>query len=230
MFKKLFRFIQPILKLPEDQSSTKGLIIIGAGGHAKVIIEIFREMGEKVDYCVGDLDSPDTCLGVTVLKGDEHLSNLYELGYKKVFVAIGDNFIRRRLADIAGHMGYHLINAISPNAVLSPSARLGKGIAIMSGTIVQADSVIEDLAIINTGATIDHDCQIGQAAHLAPQCVLAGNVIIGKAALLGIGCKVIPGMQIGQNATIGAGGVVISHIPDQTIAMGVPAKIVTKES
>lgn len=200
------------------------VVVIGAGGHAKVCIELLHAMGSQVAYCVGGEDGPDTCLGVPVLKGDSHLPELRKQGYSKVFVAIGANGVRQRLANAAGQLGYCLVNAVSPHSVISPSVRLGTGIAVMAGAIVNAETVIEDLAIINTGACIDHDCHIGKAVHIAPQCGLAGNVTVGAGSFLGVGCKVIPEVRIGENVTIGAGGVVVSDMASETRAVGVPAK------
>lgn len=201
------------------------VIVVGSGGHAKVCIELLRAMGRQVDYCVSVADSPDICMGVPVLKGNDHLIHLRDRGYKNLFVALGSNRLRQRLANMAIELGYHLINAISPQAIISQSARVGNGVAIMAGAIINAESVIDDLVIINTGATIDHDCRIGHAAHVAPQCGLAGNVIIGEASFLGIGCKVIPKVQIGKDVIIGAGSVVIKNISSDATAMGVPARI-----
>lgn len=209
-------------------SQKTGIIVIGAGGHAKVCIELFHAMGETVAYCVGGSDSPDKCLNVPVLKGDEHLAYLRSQGYCKIFVAIGSNCLRCRLAAAASSQGYQLVNAISPKAVISPTARLGLGIAIMAGAVVNAEAMIDDLAIINTGATIDHDCRIGKAAHIAPQCALAGNVIVGSQSFLGIGCKVIPEIEISEKVTIGAGSVVVSNIEAGLMVVGVPAKIINK--
>lgn len=206
---------------------SKGVIVIGAGGHAKVCIELLHAMGNDVAYCVGGPDSPDTCVGVPVLKSDSFLLQLRKEGYASVFVAIGSNRLRQRLADTALEHGYSLINAISPQAVISPSARFGNGIAVMAGAVINAEAVIEDLAIINTCASVDHDCRIGRAAHIAPQCGLAGNVTVGAGAFLGIGCKVIPEVRIGENVIIGAGGVVISDMGNETRAVGVPAKTIS---
>jgi UDP-perosamine 4-acetyltransferase len=203
-----------------------GIVVIGAGGHAKVCVELLRAMGEQVDYCIGGDDSADTCVGVPVLKGDEHIERLREKGYHEAFVAIGSNRLRERLAALAVGQGYRLINAVSPAATISPSARLGLGVAIMAGVVINADATIADLAIINTGATIDHDCQIGRAAHIAPQCGLAGNVTVGSRSFLGVGCKVVPGISIGENAMLGAGSVVIANIPQGVTAVGVPAAII----
>jgi len=203
-----------------------GVIVIGASGHAKVCIEILRASGFFVDYCVGQDGSPETCLGIPVLTGDEHLASLAGRGYSKIFLAIGTNRTRERLAAVAMELGYELLNAISPHAVVSPSAKLGRGIAVMPGAVIQAEAAVEDLAIINTGSTVDHDCEIGKAAHLGPRCALAGNVVVGPRCLLGTGTVVIPGVVIGSDAVIGAGGVVISDIPAGATAVGVPARAV----
>ena len=203
-----------------------GIIIVGAGGHAKVCIEILQAMGEEIAYCVGREGSPDLCGGVPVLRGDENLVRLREAGYSRLFVAIGANRLRERLATFAIEQGYQLVNAISPQAIISPTVQLGSGIAIMAGVVINAEVVIADLAIINTSATIDHDCQIGKAAHIATQCGLAGNVVVGSGSFLGIGCNVIPEVSIGENVIIGAGGVVISDINSNVTAAGDPAQVI----
>jgi UDP-perosamine 4-acetyltransferase len=200
------------------------IVVVGAGGHAKVCIEILREAGETVAYCVGDAGAHDLCAGVPVLKGDEKLHDLYAAGYRRTFVAIGANSVRDRLAGFATDMGYRLTNAIHPKAVISPSVRFGEGIAVMAGAVINAESTIDSLAIINTGATIDHDCSIGRSAHIAPQCALAGNVKVGAFSFLGIGSKVIPDRTIGERVNIGAGGVVIHDIRESGTFVGVPVR------
>jgi len=202
------------------------IIVIGAGGHAKVCIELLREMGEHVAFCVGNLDSPDKCLGVDVLKGDEHLVWLRSEGYCRIFVAIGSNKLRYSLSRHVLKQEFCLVNAISSNAVISPTAKLGMGIAVMAGAVINAEAKIDDFVIINTGATVDHDCKIGKAVHLAPQSALAGNVVIGDYSFIGIGSNIIPEINIGKNVMVGAGGVVISDIESDVTVVGVPARII----
>lgn len=205
----------------------KGIVIVGAGGHAKVCIELLWAMGRDVACCIaGEANGASSCMGVPIIVGDGQLSGLRAEGFDDVFIAIGSNSLRQRLGATATSLGYRLVNAISPTAKISPSAQLGRGIAVMAGVVINAETTIEDLAIINTGATIDHDCRIGAATHVAPQCALAGNVTVGTGSFLGIGCKVVPGRTIGENAMIGAGGVVISDIPARATAVGVPAKVI----
>ena len=204
------------------------IVVVGAGGHAKVCIELLRAMGQTVAWCVGGEDSPDTCLGVPVCKGDHHLEALRAEGYARAFVALGANRLRQRLCDRLLELGYELVNAISPAACVSPTARLGRGVAIMAGAVVNADTSVGDASIINTGATVDHDGVIGTAVHIAPQCALAGTVRVGDTAFLGIGTKVIPGCTIGEGAITGAGSVVVSDIEPGVTAVGVPARIIKR--
>jgi UDP-perosamine 4-acetyltransferase len=206
----------------------KGVIVIGAGGHAKVIIETLRAAGKVPDYCVAN--EAGSCLGVPVLSGDHHLENLRGEGYKQAMIAIGTNNIRAELAEKVIMAGFELISAVSPHAIISPSAQLGIGVAVMPGAIINADVVIEDLAIINTGAVVEHDCRVGYGAHVGPLCGLAGNVTIGLGAFLGVGVKVIPGITIGENTLVGAGAVVIADLPENVVAVGVPAEILETEA
>ncbi|MBA3536105.1 MAG: acetyltransferase [Tatlockia sp.] len=208
----------------------KGIVIVGAGGHAKVCIELLHAMGERISYCIGNEESPELCLGIPVLQGDNYIQSLFKDGYSRIFIAIGSNSLRERLATQAINQGYHLVNAISPQAIISPTASLGSGIAIMAGVVINAETRIDDLVIINTGATIDHDCQIGKSVHIAPQCALAGSVKIGNQSFIGLGSKVIPHLEIGEKVIIGAGAVVISNIKSDVTAVGVPARIITKRS
>jgi UDP-perosamine 4-acetyltransferase len=206
----------------------QGVVVIGAGGHAKVCIELLRAMNLEVSWCIGGAADPETCLGVPVLPGDAHLERLAREGHRKAFVAVGSNALRQRLGASARSLGFELVNAISPRAIVSPTARLGQGIAIMAGAIINADTSIADLAIINTSASVDHDGSIGEAAHIAPHCGLAGNVNVGARAFLGVGCKVIPGISIGADVLAGAGSVIVSNVPQSARIAGVPAKPLKK--
>ena len=208
---------------------TAGIVVIGAGGHAKVCIEILRESGQDVAVCVGGPGDPDTCVGVAVLAGDAHLERLRKEGCDTAFVAVGDNGLRRRLAAEAQKLGFALATAISPQAVISPSARIAPGAAVMAGAVINAEASVGPLAIINTRASIDHDCRIGEGAHVAPGCALSGGVMVGDGALLGVGASVGPGAVIGAEATVGAGAVVVRDVsPGETVA-GNPAKPIRRE-
>ncbi len=203
-------------------------VVLGSGGHAKVVIELLRAAGREVAWCIGGPDAQGTCLGVEVVGGDDWLTRLRAEGVRHAIPAVGDNALRRRLAAKAVDAGYDLVNAISPAAVVSPSARLGTGIAVMAGAVINADTTVGDLAVINTGATVDHDNVIGTAAFIGPRCALAGTVTVGDDAFLGVGCSVIPTVTIGAGATVGAGSLVIRNIPPGAMAYGSPTRVVRR--
>ncbi|UAL11780.1 acetyltransferase [Caulobacter segnis] len=202
-----------------------GVVIIGGGGHAKVVIESLRASGRRVAAIVDADPTPREVLGVPVLGDDLKLSELREQGLSELFVAIGDNQLREKLGRKARALGFSLVNAIHPSAIISPTVRIGEGVAVMAGVVINAESQIGDLAIVNTGAVIDHDCRLGAACHLGPASALAGGVSIGDRAFLGVGARVIPGVTIGADAIVGAGGVVVRDLPEAVLAVGVPAQI-----
>jgi UDP-perosamine 4-acetyltransferase len=164
-------------------------------------------------------------LGVPIIGTDGDLPRLRATGLAHAFVAIGDNEKRVAKGCELRQLGFDIVNAISPMAVISPSARLGRAIAIMAGAVVNAEAQIEDFAIINTRASIDHDCHIAEGVHVAPGCAIAGEVTIGRLSFLGAGASVIPRVRIGAAATIGAGACVLRDIPAGASAWGVPARV-----
>jgi len=189
-----------------------------------VCIENLRAFGLEVDFCVDYDKKIDHCVGVKVIHGDENLADLRSKGYSRVFVAVGNNVLRTRLSESVITMGYEMVNAIHPSAVISPSATLGYGIAIMAGVIINANVSVGSLSIINTGAVIEHGCKIGRSVHVAPLSALAGNVSVGEMSNLGIGSRAIPGVSIGRHVTLGAGAVVIGDIADGLTCVGMPAR------
>ncbi|WP_282941179.1 acetyltransferase [Paenibacillus sp. RC67] len=206
--------------------SLRRVILIGAGGHAKVIIDILKK-DPSVDI-VGctDKNSGTDILGIPILGDDSILAELYDQGVHHAFVAIGDNRLRSLLARKVTEIGYELVNAVSPYAYVADSAALGIGIAIMAGAVIHADARVGDNTVINTQASIDHECVIGDYCHIAPGSTLSGNVSLGSGAFLGTGTKVIDGIRIGAWTILGAGSVVVKDIPDSCLAMGVPARVV----
>jgi UDP-perosamine 4-acetyltransferase len=202
------------------------IIIIGAGGHAKVIIDILRTSSEY-DF-VGLIDPQHlgkTILGVPVIGDDSKLEMIYEEGVRTVFVAIGNNQQRGQISNYVKKIGFSITNAISNYSYVSSTVKLGEGIAIMPGAVINPDSYIGDNSIINTGSTIDHDCIISKNVHIAPGCNIAGNVKIGEGSFIGIGTKIIPDISVGSSTIIGAGSLVTTNIPSGCTAFGAPAKV-----
>jgi UDP-perosamine 4-acetyltransferase len=200
--------------------------LIGAGGHAKVIIDILRtDDSVEIIGCVSPNPGQVAVLGVPILGGDEIIPELFRDGVKSAFIAIGDNPTRVRFLRHLKELGFGIVNAVSPAAIISTSATLGRGVAVMPGAIINTGSAIADGAIVNTGAVVDHDCRIGTGAHIAPGVSLAGNVTVGDGAFLGVGSSVIPGISIGSWTTVGAGAVVVRDLPEHVLAFGVPARV-----
>ena len=205
------------------------LLVIGAGGHAKVVIELVRATGayEIIGLIDVNLSRPPI-LGVPILGTDGDLPRLRREGIAHAFVGIGNNQRRLQTGYYLRQNDFEIINAISPAAIVSASARLGDGIAVMAGAVINAEARIDDFSIINTQASVDHDCWIGEGAHVCPGSTLAGNVRVGSLAFIGAGATVIPGTMIGQDATIGAGASVLQDVPDGASAWGVPARIMRR--
>lgn len=201
-----------------------GVVILGAGGHAKVVIDVFRSAGIRVERCLVPHGSGEIS-GVPIVDEAEGLEELGSGRSHRAFIAIGDNGVRFRLGRELREAGVEFVNAISPSAYLAADVRLGTGILIAPQAVVNAATVIGDDAILNTSSSVDHDNRIGTATHIAPGCHLAGSVHVGERSFLGVGTSVIPGISIGAGATVGAGSVVIRDIPDDTRAWGNPARL-----
>lgn len=202
------------------------VVVIGAGGHAKVCIELLRAGGREV---VGVLDAdptPRTVVGAPVIGDDSALPRLRAEGIEDAFVALGGNALRARVGAAARAAGFRLAEAVHPGAAVSPTARLGEGVAIMAGVCLNAETRVGDLAIVNTNASVDHDGDLGEACHVAPGSALAGNVTVGARAFLGVGCCVIPGVTVGADTTVGAGSVIVRDLPAGVLALGAPARVV----
>jgi len=196
-------------------------IIIGAGGHAKVVAATALDLGIIIDGIYDD--DPEkwgtSILGMPVLGPP---SDMKKRGSLKAVLAIGDNATRKRFAD--SFNGCEWVTLIHPDAFVHPSVAVGKGTVIFAHAVIQPDAILGDHCIINTGATVDHDCTIGDFCHIAPGVNLAGDVRIGEGVFLGIGSSVIVGKNIGEWTTVGAGGVVTTDIPSHSVAVGIPAR------
>ncbi len=210
----------------------KKVLILGAGGHSKVLAEIL-ETNEELKIA-GFVDNPisntsDNYLGYPILGTDHDLPKLRERGIEEAIVGVGSvdnkgNKKREYLFKLLLENGFDAINAIHSNTSISKRVGLGKGIMIASGAIANSGVKIDDNVIINTGAIIDHDCEIGHHVHIAPSAALAGEVIVGPRSYIGIGAKVIQDVEIGEDCTVGAGAVVLEDVHSGSTVAGVPAK------
>ena len=202
----------------------KRVIILGASGHARSVIDIITQNNEyEVHGLIGGKEEQGFW-GIPVIGQDTDLQKLYDEGIRYAFVAIGNNSVRKKLANKLKVIGYQLINVISKYAIISPHAKLETGIVVMPGAIVNAEAQIGEGCIINTNASIDHDDVIGQYSHIAPGCSISGFTKIGRECFLGTGTNVIDSIVIEDEVTIGAGSVVIRNISKGARVVGVPAR------
>lgn len=205
---------------------------VGAGGHARVVIEALRAMGGF--EVVGLLDArPElwgtNALGVPVLGGDDRLPALREQGVLYAFNGVGSvgrTAARRQVYEMLRRQGFEPVPVIHPSAILSPSISLGQAPIILPGAIIGTGARIGDNVLINTGAIVEHDCRIGDHAHVATGARLAGGVLVGDGAHIGLGACIRQGIRVGRNAIVGMGAVVTKDVPDDVTVIGVPARIV----
>lgn len=210
------------------------VIGLGAGGHAKVVIEILRLAGQY--ELVGLLDADparqgESVEGVPVIGDDSQLGSLYEEGVRYAFIGLGsagDLAPRRRLYEKVRSLGFEVVRAIHPKAVIAASAQLGQGATVMAGAIINPAARLGDNVIVNTGAIVEHDCVLEDHVHLATGARLAGKVHVGQGSHIGIGASVRQGIHIGRESVVGAGTVVVDDVPERVVVVGAPAKILRK--
>lgn len=191
--------------------------LFGASGHAKVIIDIVRSQGKKVDNLYDDNEELNEMLGIPVLHKKKIVSPL--------IISIGDNLTRKRISESL-IVDYEI--AIHSSSIISANTTIGEGTVVMQGAIIQSGVVVGKHCIINTGATVDHDCNIEDYVHISPNTTLCGSIFIGEGTHIGAGSVVIPGIKIGEWSVIGAGSVVTRDIPNNVLAFGNPCRIVRK--
>ena len=195
--------------------------VIGGGGHAKVVVQAINAIGRTVATV---FDDDRLAWGKTILSTPiiGPIARITEQPRLPTVIAIGANCPRKTIAD---SFCLDWITIVHPHAYVDSSVKLGMGTVVLPGAIVQIGTALGNHSIINTGACVDHDCVIGDYSHIAPGVHLAGGVVVGNGALMGIGSVAIPGTRIGDGATIGAGAAVVENIPENAVAVGVPAKV-----
>lgn len=207
------------------------VVIVGAGGQGKVVLDILRAGGRHQP--VGFVDAEpamkgtEIC-GVQVLGQFNLLPRLRQQKVKAAIVAIGDNRVRLEYARMLVEQGFDLIQAVHPAAVISPAAILGKNVTISAGAILCTHATIGDSTIVNTNAVVDHECEVGEGSHVAPGALLAGRVRVGSGCFIGLGAKIIQCVRVGDRATVGAGAVVIRDVPEDSTVVGVPARVIKR--
>jgi sugar O-acyltransferase (sialic acid O-acetyltransferase NeuD family) len=194
------------------------VIVLGIGGHAKVVIATLQAAGYRVVEAYDD----DPALWGRQILGVPVTGPLSSIGatHHRAVIGFGDNGLRQK---VASSLPLKWLTVVHPSATVHPSARLGVGTVVFAGAVVQPDVRIGQHVILNTTASVDHDCVLGDFVHISPGAHLSGSVHVGDGAFLGIASAAIPHVSIGAWTTVGAGGVVVRDLPDHVTAVGVPA-------
>lgn len=202
-------------------SKSDPVVVLGAGGHAKVVISTLHAAG----YAVAAVFDDDVTKHGSRIMGVKIVGSIMggdSLGYQRGVIAVGENATRKSISERVKSLEW--LSVVHPKAYVDPSVRLSEGTVVFAGAVLQADTVVGRHAIINTGATVDHDCVLEDFVHLAPGGHLAGEVKVGEGAFLGLASGVIPGICVSAWSTVGAGGMVVDDVPAGATIMGVPAR------
>ncbi|MGQ4665877.1 acetyltransferase [Metabacillus halosaccharovorans] len=202
------------------------VLIIGHGGHSKVVTDIVRANNNL--HIIGYLDNKYEKVQVMNHIICAPLSAIQDLKEEyrdiKFVIAIGDNKIRKMIIEMLKLTDREFISVIHPTSCVSPSAEIGNGTVVMPNTIINAGTMIGNHCIINSGSVVEHDCILEDFVHICPNSTIAGTVTIGEGCMVGCGATIIPNKNVGEWTTIGAGSAVIDHLPANCIAVGTPAK------
>jgi sugar O-acyltransferase (sialic acid O-acetyltransferase NeuD family) len=207
---------------------TRRIFVYGASGHGKVVADILISNGET--EFAGFVDDNEELLGTTVMGfsvlGDgEWLRREASNSQVGVAIGTGESRTRQLLTERCSDWGIELLTVVHSAAIVSRAARLGPGTVVMAGAIINPEASVGAGVIVNTGAIVEHDVEIGDYAHVAPNAAMGGASRLGPFSHLGLGAVVLQCVSIGSHVIVGAGAVVVENLPDQVVAIGVPARI-----
>jgi acetyltransferase EpsM len=203
------------------------VLLLGGSGHARVVADAIASLGEaSILGFVADREERASA-AYPVLGADDELPALHKAhGPFDLMLAIGSGELRRRIVDkiAAMRLPIDYMTVVHPRANLAGAVRLGAGTFVAIGATLGVNAACGRHVLINTNASVDHDCVLGDYVSIAPNAALGGSVVVGEAAMVGIGATVIQGIRIGAGAMVAAGAVVIRDVPDGALVMGVPAR------
>ncbi len=211
--------------------SADGIFVIGASGHAKVVIDVIERQGVwRVAGLIDTYKTPGTeLMGYPVL-GPEDCLPVFMTRHNAggAIIAIGDNQVRQRMAlrvaEIAPSLAF--VSAVHPAAHIAREVQIGKGVDIMAGVTVNPGTRIGDFCFLNTNASVDHDNVLEPFSCVQPNAATGWNVRLGARSVLAMGATVVPGISIGADTIIGAGSTVLRDVPPRVVAYGTPCRLV----
>ncbi len=206
----------------------KRVLVLGAGGHGRVVLDILQQAGhhEAIGFLDNNTDIHGRRVdGVPVLGSIGDLAEMAaRVRCEGVVIAIGDNGVRRSLAQTVDEIGLDLVNAIHPSAALARNATFGRNVVVAAGVVICAHCQIGNSVILNTGCIVDYQTMIAEGSHICPGVRIAGRVKVEPGVFIGIGATVIPKVTVGCESIVGAGAVVIEDVPALATVVGVPAR------
>ncbi|MHA1384778.1 MAG: acetyltransferase [Candidatus Helarchaeota archaeon] len=205
------------------------IVILGGGGHAKVIISILKKIDKYEIVGYTDFENKGKVLGIKYLGNDNILHELYKKKVKNAVIGLGQiksTNHRRRLSQMVKEIGFDTPSIVSPDSIINEDVVIAEGTVVMDGAIVNSGSIIGKYSILNTRCSIDHDCKIGDFTHVAPGTTLSGEVTIGNNVLIGTGTNIIQQVSICDNTIISAGSTIFKNISKKGIYGGNPAKFI----
>lgn len=214
---------QPVARIQLENVSDKSIIIYGAGGHAKSVMEMVSQMGNFQVMGIIDDNAALTgtsVLGIPVLGTRDVLLQLVGQGIHLAANGVGgivDVGVRIKLFELLAGSGFTFPALRHPRATVEPSARISDGVQIFANAYVGSEAILRERCMINTGAVVSHDCEVGAYTHIAPGALLAGHVQVGERALVGMGVTTIIGLKIGAGARIGNGAILLADVPNKAI-------------
>lgn len=205
---------------------TKSVYLLGAGGHGRIVLDALHTKNIKVTGILDpELKPGEEVWGVPILGKDNYLENLSNTE-ALVVNGIGANpytAIRRKIFIAVKQQGFEFMSLIHPSALVSSRSTINQGSQVMAGALLQCGIILGENVVINTRASIDHDCVIEDHSFIGPGAILCGDVIVENSSFIGAGATILPGIKIGANAIVGAGAVVLKSVPQNWIVAGNPA-------
>jgi sugar O-acyltransferase (sialic acid O-acetyltransferase NeuD family) len=213
----------------------KPIVFWGATGQAKVLKECVSDDFELVALFDNDVNVASNFPGIPIFHGSSGFEGWRAQNPSSdisFLVAIGGDKGRDRLAihDVLVAHGLTPVNAIHRSSFVAPDAKLGPGCQVLANATVCVGAVLGRVAIVNTAASVDHECRIGDGVHIAPGAMLAGQVSVGDFTMIGTGAVILPRVTIGRNVRVGAGSVVLEDVPSDRTVYGNPARIIEERS